>query len=65
MRYNGFWNNKEERIVISRTSEDGIIHYRVVDEKGKILSRLYKAYAEDTLIGYIKEGSNQLFKGTQ
>jgi len=62
MRYNGFWNNGTERIAIIRTAKDGIIHYRVVDEKGKKLSELRKEYAEEKLIGFIKEGSNEKYK---
>lgn len=62
MRYNGFWYNAEERIVVTRVTKDGIIYYRLVDEKGKKLSRLHKDYAEDKLLGFTKEGSNETYK---
>jgi hypothetical protein len=55
MKFNGFWTNGTERIAINRTTKDGLIHYRVVDEKGKKLSKLHKAYAEEKLIRFIKE----------
>lgn len=62
MRYNGLWNNGSERIAINRTTKDGLIHYRNVDEKGKKLGSLQKEYAEEKLIGFIKEGSNERYK---
>lgn len=61
MRYNGFWYNEKERIVISRTTEDGIIYYRVVDDRGKKQGRLHKDYAQEKLPGYTKEGSNEMY----
>lgn len=60
--YNGFWNNGKQRIAVIRTSEEGYIRYRIVDENGKKLSELLGAYAEGKLPGFIKEGSNCTFQ---
>ncbi|AFQ96339.1 hypothetical protein [Bacillus phage vB_BceM_Bc431v3] len=62
MKYNGFWSNGKKRLVVIRTSKDGMIHYREVDEKGKTSSKLQKDWAEEVLPSFLKEGSNEPFK---
>lgn len=64
MKYNGFWSNDKRRLVVIRTSKDGMIHYREVDENGKTSSKLHKEYAEEVLPSFLKEGSNAPFKST-
>ncbi|UXQ88891.1 hypothetical protein Thu_31 [Bacillus phage Thurquoise] len=62
MKYNGFWSNDEKRLVVIRTSKDGMIHYRKVDKDGKRGSKLHKDWAEEVLPSFLKEGSNTPFK---
>lgn len=61
-KYNGMWDKGDKHIVIFRTVEDIIVHYRKVDDDGHKLGKIHKDLASEVLPGFIKKGSGRTYK---
>lgn len=61
-KYNGYWTKGSDRVVVFRTVEDIIIHYRKANADGHKIGKREIKHADEVLKGYVKDGSGRKFE---